>query len=435
MDDVRVPPQALDMERAVLGSMMLERAVISDAVEMLKAEDFYRTAHQIVLRTILSLYEREEAVDALTVVAELQRAGTLDEVGGPMYVAGMTLDVAVPSNIRTYARVVREKAKLRILLWLASKIQENAYEEKDADRIAEATMLKLFDLRLGTNGYVPLSEAVLSVDWEAGEGILSGFSDLDRLIRLRAGEMVTLAGATSMGKSAFAQALAVNVARKSIPVGIFSLEMPREHWVKRMVSAEGEVSTEKMLQRNLSEEEWHRIDYATSKMVDWPVFLDDTMGITPLELRAKVSKMVLQEGVKMVFVDYMQLMDPGVSTGSREQDVAHISGSLKGIARDYRIPVVVLSQLSREVDRRLSKGSRPQLSDLRESGRIEQDSDIVMFVYRPEQYGIDQLDGRSVKGKAEIIVAKHRNGPTGSVWLQWTGEFVRFRNLETRRTA
>lgn len=442
----RVQPQAVEIERAVLGAMLIEKGAIGQVIEVLDETCFYRTAHRHIYEAIVSLFERDEPADVMTVAEELRRRKQLDEVEGPVYLASLASDVATAANVEYHARIVLEKALLRKLIAVSSQTVAECYEESEdvfelIDR-AEQRIFSLSEKRLG-KGFVSL-EFVLHHTVEEIEkshkrvghvvGVPTGYKELDeRTTGLQGSDLIIVAGRTSMGKTAFSLNVARNAAVKhGVTVGVFSLEMSAFQLAQRLLCAEARVDSHRLRTGRLSDEEWTRLGVRVGELAQAPIFIDDSPSLNVLEIRAKARRLQAEHSVGLIIVDYLQLLSVPGYAESRVQEVSRISRSLKALAKELNIPVVALSQLSRQVEQR-GGDRRPQLSDLRESGTIEQDADIVLFVYRPEVYNIKDQDGNPQEGVAEIIIGKQRNGPTGTVYLTWIEEYARFEDPELYR--
>ena len=434
----RVPPHDLDAEMALLGCVLLDGEVLGTVAPLLRAEDFYRSAHRRLYEVMLTLYDRGEPVDALLVLRECERRTVLDEVGGRDFLASLAGGVAGPSNAEHYARIVRDKAIARGLLRVTSEIQRAAYEEgAGGDELIEAAEHQIFELTrnqdLGQAASVRalLEDTFRELDQRDGapSGIPTGFFQFDDLTAgLHAGELVIIAGRPSMGKTTFALNVAYNVAVKSkVPTAVFSLEMSRQQITKNVLCAHAEVEASKLRGgRFLTDPEFHRLTEAAGPLYEAPLYIDDTPALTTTTLRAKARRLKAKHKIGLVVIDYLQLMDAmgqSRNVDSRQQEISYISRSLKGLARELSVPVVALSQLNRAADSR--EDHKPRLSDLRESGSIEQDADVVCFLYRKHYYTKAESD----RGLAEVIVAKQRNGPTDTVRLAFLDQYMRFDNL------
>ncbi|MXX40955.1 MAG: replicative DNA helicase [Gemmatimonadetes bacterium] len=437
----RMPPQAVEVEQAVLGAMMLEQRAIVRAVEILDESCFYHAPHSRIFAAMIELFERGTAVDQLTLTEELKRRGQLDDVGGVVYLAKLGSEVATTANIDYHARIVLEKALGRKLIETSSEIIERAYAaDEDVQTLIDNAEQKLFTLsenQIG-EGFEPL-EKVMGETFEhlervhAGAGTVlgvdTGFADLnDQMSGFQQGDLIILAARPSVGKTAFALTLAHNAAVEAgVGMAIFSLEMSKMQLAQRLLSVETKVDLHKLRTGRLSDEDWMNLTHNIERLARAPIYIDDTPGISVLEARAKARRLQREHGVGMVIIDYLQLMSGHVRAQSREQEISHISRGLKAMAKELDVPVLALSQLSRAVESRPDK--RPQLSDLRESGSLEQDADVVMFIYRPEMYDLKSPDGESQEGFAQIIIGKQRNGPVGSVNLMWNKESATFEAL------
>jgi replicative DNA helicase len=429
-----MPPQAVEVEQAVLGAMMLEQRAIVRAVEILDESCFYHAPHSRIFAAMIELFERGTAVDQLTLTEELKRRGQLDDVGGVVYLAKLGSEVATAANIDFHARIVLEKALGRKLIETSSEVIERAYAaDEDVQTLIDHAEQKLFTLsenQIGA-GFEPL-EKVMGETFEhlervhAGAGTVlgvdTGFADLnDQMSGFQQGDLIILAARPSVGKTALALTLARNAAVEAgVGMAIFSLEMSKMQLAQRLLSVETKVDLHKLRTGRLSDEDWMNLTHNIERLARAPIYIDDTPGISVLEARAKARRLQREHGVGMVIIDYLQLMSGHIRTQSREQEISHISRGLKAMAKELDVPVLALSQLSRAVESRTDK--RPQLSDLRESGSLEQDADVVMFIYRPELYDLKSPDGESLEGLAQIIIGKQRNGPVGSVDLMWNKE-------------
>ena len=440
-------PQALDLERAVVGALMIDKDAFSIVSEIIRAESFYDPRHQKIYKAIQTLNMDERPVDFMTVIEELKRDGTLEEIGGPTYIVELSSQVASSAHIEYHARVLAQKFLARQLISFASVIETKAFDETvDVDDLMQEAESSLFELsqknmRQDYTQIDPvLTQAVEILQKAAANtsgltGIPTGFTRLDDITAgWQASDLVIIAGRPAMGKTSFALSLAKNIAVDyKYPIGFFSLEMNNVQLVNRLMSNVCEISGKKILNGQLDEEEWKRLDRNIRKLQGAPIYIDDTPGMSIFELRSKARRLVREKGVKVIMIDYLQLMNAnGAKFGSRQEEVSTISRSLKGLAKELNIPILALSQLNRSVENRDNNdGKRPQLSDLRESGAIEQDADMVLFVHRPEYYHILQDEkGNDLRGMAQIIIAKHRKGATGDVLLNFRGEFTRFQNPE-----
>lgn len=438
----KVPPQAIDLEEAVLGAMMLEQDAVTAVIDILKPEVFYKEAHQRIFNAIHQLFSKSEPVDILSVTNQLKSDGELEIVGGPYYITMLTSRIASASNVEYHARILLQKHIQRELIKISSEIIKDAFEDTtDVFDLLDRAEQGLFNvsesnLRRGFEGMPGLVRQAIDEIENAKNsdthmsGVPSNFTGLDRITNgWQRSDLIILAARPAMGKTAFALSLARNIAVQSKkPVALFSLEMSAVQLVTRLISSESELPAGKLKKGDLLDHEWTQLNSKITNLVDAKIFIDDTPALSIFELRAKCRRLKQQHDIQMVFVDYLQLMTTGgESRGNREQEISTISRALKSLAKELNIPVLALSQLSRAVENRPGNSKKPILSDLRESGAIEQDADIVMFIYRAEYYGFDMLDDETPsQGMAEIIVAKHRNGPTGEVKLRFVDKFARF---------
>ena len=430
----RMPPQAVEVEQAVLGAMMLEQQALSRAFEILDKSCFYHASHGRIFEAMHTLFEQGTAVDQLTLTEELKRRGQLDDVGGVVYLAKLGSEVATAANIDFHARIVFEKALSRKLIEAASEISERAYAaDEDIQTLIDKAEQQLFSLsenQIG-EGFEPLDKVMgdafehierIHAKTDTVLGVDTGFANLNDLTSgFQKGDLIILAARPSVGKTALALTLARNAAVDAgVGVAIFSLEMSKMQLAQRLLSAETKVDLHKLRTGRLTEDDWMHLTRNIDRLAQAPIYIDDTPGISVLEARAKARRQLREYGIGMVVIDYLQLMSGHLRTQSREQEISQISRGLKAMAKELDMPVLALSQLSRAVESRTDR--RPQLSDLRESGSLEQDADVVMFIYRPEMYGLKSPDGESLEGTAEIIVGKQRNGPVDSVPLMWNKE-------------
>ena len=439
----RVPPQAMDAERSVLGSMLLSRDAIATSIQNLDERDFYRDAHRKIWRAVVELFDRNEPVDMVTLVEELKRKRDLEQIGGASYLTTLDQFVATAANVEHYCKIVHEKALLRRLIDVGTGIVGEAFDQReDASELldrAEQSIFAISDEGLRT-GFQPMRTLVLQ-GYSAIEeyrqrkvhvtGVPSGFYDLDEMTAgFQKSDFVVIAGRPSMGKTSFAMNIAENVAVRAkakdrVAVAVFSLEMSKESLVQRLMCSHAKVDIHKIRRGYASNDEYKRLQNAAAQLHEAQIYIDDTAAIGILEMRAKARRLVSEIPLGMIVIDYLQLIRGPQSAENRQQEISAISRSLKALAKELQIPVVALSQLSRAVETR-GGTKRPMLSDLRESGAIEQDADVVLFVYRPEVY---ESDPAKRDGKAEIIIAKQRNGPTGSVDLAFLSECTRFESL------
>ena len=440
----KLPPQAVDVEEAVLGALMLERDAYITVADIIDTPSFYKEEHQKIFDAIKKLSGKEKPVDLLMVTQELKDREQLDEIGGPGYITQLTRRVASAAHTEFHARIIAQKFIQRELIRVSSEIQTKSYDDTiDVDDLIDFSESSLFKVAEGnikkeTRPIKPvLIEAIQQIEKARNQkdglsGVPSGFTGLDRITSgWQRTDLIIIAARPAMGKTAFVLSMARNIAvDHNRPVAIFSLEMSSIQLVNRLISAETELGAEKIKTGRLEEYEWQQLNQRIKALDNAPLFIDDTPALSIFELRAKCRRLKMQYNIEIIIVDYLQLMTAGTDTrGSREQEVSMISRSLKAIAKELDVPIIALSQLNRSVESR--EGKRPQLSDLRESGAIEQDADIVTFIHRPEYFGITEDDsGNSLLGVAEIIIAKHRNGATADVHLRFKKELAKFMDLE-----
>ncbi len=434
----RIPPQNIEAEQSVIGSMLLDKDAIPNIAEILKSEDFYREDHREIYDVIMDLFDKGNAIDLITVSDTLKQRGTLESVGGLDYLTNVATSVPTTANSRHYAKIVEEKSLLRKLIRASSEIVDMGYEASDeAAVVLDRAEKSIFDIlqKRSTQGFIPIKDALLDTYNRLEElynsksfitGVPSGFTDLDhKTAGFQGSDLVLIAARPAMGKTAFALNIAQYAAVvKKVPVAIFSLEMSKEQLVSRMLCSEAMVDSQKIRTGRLDDEDWQKLARATGPLSEAPVFIDDTPGASVMEIRAKCRRLKLEKGLGLVVIDYLQLMQGRGKTENRQQEISEISRSLKILAKEINIPVIALSQLSRAPEQRTDH--RPIMSDLRESGAIEQDADIVMFLYRDDYYNEDS----EKQNVAEVIVSKHRNGSTGTVELRWFGEYTKFCNLK-----
>ena len=437
----KVPPHDIEAEQAVLGSMLTDKDAVISAIEVLKEEDFYRTDNRAIYEAILNLYNRAEPIDIITVKAELESIGKFEQVGGLTYLASLPDKVPTTANAMKYIKIVEEKSTLRNLIKTANEIIELGYDPtEDVEDIMESAEKKIFDIMQNKDkkGYAPIQDILVESFNQLEElynrkqhitGVPSGFIELDyKTAGFHGSDLVLIAARPAMGKSAFALNIATNAAvRANVPVVIFSLEMSKEQMVNRILCSEAMVDSNKVRTGKLEEDDWTKLAGSIGSLSDSEIYIDDTPGISVSEIRAKCRKLKLEKNIGMVLIDYLQLVQgSNKRSGSREQEISEISRSLKILAKELNVPVIALSQLSRAVEQR--PDHRPMLSDLRESGAIEQDADIVMFLYRDDYYNKES----EKKDIAEVIIAKHRGGSLGTVELLWLGSYTKFVNWEKR---
>lgn len=438
MELLKVPPHNLEAEQAVLGAVMLEPEAGSSVFEMLQPEDFYRDNHRLIFSALRDLFEKGDPIDLVSVAESLRQQGRLEQVGGIATISEIARSVPSAANVDYYAKLVTEKALLRQLIRATSSILERGYEPgEEARGLLEEAEKLILDLsrRRVQDGYSFIRDVLLETFEKieylyAHKGNLTGvptfFTELDRMTSgWQPSDLIIIAARPSMGKTAMVLNMAQNAAvRAKVPVAIFSLEMSKEQLVQRMLCGEAMVDQQRVRTGELLDADWPKLTRAVGPLSDAPIFIDDTVGISLAELRSKARRLKMEHNLGMVIIDYLQLLSVGKKTESRQQEVAQISRTLKGLARELRIPVVALSQLNRGVEQRQDK--RPIMSDLLESGAIEADADVISFIYRDEYYNPDS----EKKGIAELIIAKHRNGPVGTVELGFLKEFTKFVNLD-----
>jgi replicative DNA helicase len=435
----KLPPQSVEAEQSVLGGILIENKAINKVMEILTVDDFYRDAHQRIFNALLDLSERDEPADLITLTNELRKLNQLDSIGGASYLASLIDSVPTAANIEYYAKIVKEKAILRRLIETSTDIITQSYEDRgDVEGFldeAERAIFEISEKRVRPSFYsirdiVKESFKTIERLFEKKElvtGVPSGFKELDQMTAgFQRSDLVIVAGRPSMGKTAFCLNLAQYAAiEKRIPVAIFSLEMSKEQLVIRMLCSEAKVEGTRLRTGFLSESDWPRLTLAAGNLSDAPIFIDDTAAMSVLELRAKARRLKGEQGLGMLIIDYLQLMKGRMKAESRQQEISEISRSLKALAKELNIPVIAVSQLSRRTEER--QGMRPQLSDLRESGAIEQDADLIVFIYRDEVY--NRSEENPNKGKAEVIIGKQRNGPIGKIELAFLDKFTTFREL------
>jgi replicative DNA helicase len=440
----RVPPQALDMEQAVLGALLLEQQALNKIVDVVRPEMFYKEGNKVIYEAINQLFQNSEPIDLLTVKNHLSRTGRLEVAGGILYLTELTSKVASAANIEYHARVIAQKYLLRELIKVGDSMVQSAFDDTTdvfdlLDR-SEQDLFSLSETNLRRN-YLPLSDLVpktlkdlehLSENQSGVTGVPTGFPQLDEMTSgFHGSELIIVAARPAMGKTAFTLSIARNAAVESgYGVAFFSLEMSATQLVQRLLSGEAEIDQQKMRTGRLDQHEWVQLNSTIGPLSKAPLYIDDTPALSIMDLRAKGRRLKAEKNIGMIIIDYLQLMQGNSkSGGNREQEIAGISRSLKELAKELNVPIIALSQLSRAVETRGGE-KKPMLSDLRESGSIEQDADMVMFLYRPEYYGLTTYDdGTSTQGVAEVIIAKQRSGPVGDVRLQFINRFAKFANL------
>jgi len=442
----KLPPQSVELEEAVLGAMLLEKDALSTVIDVLSPESFYKEQNGKVFGAIVNLFNRSEPVDILTVTQELKRNGELEFVGGSYYVSALTNRIASSANIEFHARIVAQKYLQRELIRIGTETIKTAYEDStDVFELLDHTTKNIFEIldsnvrkqhdKMSTLIAKAIEEIEIASQQTDGLlGVPSGFTALDRITGgWQKSDLLVLASRPGMGKTAFVVTMAKNAAVEfNKPVAIFSLEMSSIQLVKRLIASETELSQDKILKGNLDNHEFVQLNERIKKLATAPLFIDDTPALTIFELRAKARRLKENQKVELIIIDYLQLMSGGSDgKGNREQEISQISRGLKSLAKELGIPIIALSQLSRQVENRPGGSKRPQLSDLRESGAIEQDADMVMFIYRPEYYGLEvDENNEPTKGKAEIIIAKNRHGALETVRLRFIGQFAKFADLD-----
>jgi replicative DNA helicase len=448
--NLKVPPQNLEAEQSVVGGVLLENEAISKVLEILLPEDFYRESHGTIFYSMVELFEKNQPIDLITLTNHLKSKGQLDSVGGSAYLSSLADSIPTAANIVFYARIVKEKAVLRKLITTATAIATRGYDDEDDvwDLVdeAEKSIFQISESQIKPSYFKMksiLKESFKTIEklYESKEivtGVPSGFTDIDKLTSgFQSSDLIIIAGRPSMGKTAFCLNIAQHVSvEKKIPVAFFSLEMSKEQLVMRMLCSEAQVDAHKVRGGFLGETDWPKLTRAAGTLSEAPIFIDDTAALSVLEMRAKARRIMAENKLGLIIVDYLQLMrGRGLSTRgraaseSREQEISEISRSLKALAKELNIPVIALSQLNRRVEERQNK--RPQLADLRESGAIEQDADLIGFIYRDEIY--NRSEDNPNKGIAEVIIGKQRNGPVGEVKLAFIDKYASFENLAWNR--
>ncbi len=442
MDMTKVPPQNIEAEQSTLGAMLLEREAIVRVTEFLTGDDFYKEAHRVIFDTIIELFDKGEPVDLITLTEALRQKGQLDKIGGASYLAFLSNCVATAANVEYHGKIVVEKATLRFMISNATKIVESGFQgSQDVDEILDEAEQLIFSIsqRKSARTFAKVRDVLLDTFKELDKlrsekggitGVATGFDDLDRLTSgFHPSELIIIAARPAMGKTTFCLNIAQHVAiYEQVPTAIFSLEMSKEQLVTRMLCAEAQVNAQRVRTGYMQEDDWRNLAQAAGPLAEGQIYIDDTPGITVMEMRARARRLKAEHGLGLIIVDYLQLMQGSKRTENRQQEISDISRSLKGLARELDVPVIALSQLSRAVEQRTNK--RPMLSDLRESGALEQDADLVAFIYRDEYYEPDSEE----KNIAEIIIAKQRNGPVDTVRLRFFKEFTAFKNLEEQRS-
>jgi replicative DNA helicase len=443
----KLPPQHIEAEQSILGGILIENEAINRVTEILDADDFYRDTHRKIFNALINLSERDEPADLITLTNELRKIDQLDSIGGASYLASLIDSVPTAANIQYYARIVKEKAILRKLIQTSTEIITQSYEDRgDVEGFLDEAERAIFDIseKRVRPSFYPIREIVkesfvtiekLFKKKEAVTGVPSGFKELDRMTAgFQPSDLIIIAGRPSMGKTAFCLDVVEYAAiYNKIPAAIFSLEMSKEQLVIRMLCSQAHVEGTRLRTGYLNESDWPKLTIAAGSLSESPIYIDDTAALSVLELRAKARRLKSDHGLGMVIVDYLQLMKGRSRVESRQQEISEISRSLKALAKELNIPVIAVSQLSRKTEERT--GNRPQLSDLRESGAIEQDADLILFIYRDEVY--NRSEDNPNRGKAEVIIGKQRNGPIGKIDLAFLDKFTTFKDLykgETQNT-
>lgn len=441
----RLVPRAVEIEAAVLGALMLEKDAFTIVCDLLRPESFYEPKHVKIYQAIQSLGLAQEPIDMITVTNRLRQDGELENVGGAGFVASLTMNVASAAHVEYHARIVAQKYLARELINFASKVENSAFDEtNDIDDLLQEAEKHLFDisqrnLKKEVSQIDPVLDKAIEQMQIAGRqqsglsGLDTGFRELNKITSgWQKSDLVIIAARPAMGKTAFVLSMALNIASHNDPVAVFSLEMSNLQLVNRLISNACELPGDKIKSGDLSTSDWGRLTARLSKLQGLPFYVDDSSGLSIMELRTKARRLVREHNVKLIIIDYLQLMTAGIKLGSREQEVSTISRSLKQLAKELDIPIIALSQLNRKLEDRGNKDKRPQLADLRESGAIEQDADIVCFIHRPEMYTHTGLDaeGNDIKGKVDFIIAKHRSGSVGDVCMRFRKEYVRFENWD-----
>jgi len=434
----RIPPQSMEAEQSVLGSLILDHELVPVVIEIIVSDDFYSENHKDIYSTIVELFDKGKPIDLITVMDHLGTRGTLELVGGREYITNIVANVPTTANARYYAEIIEQKSMLRKLIRASQDIIKSSYEaNEEVSAIMDKAEKSIFDVlqKKNSKGFSYIKDVLVSTFEKLDElynnkgfitGLPTGFTDLDRKTSgLQNSDLILVAARPAMGKTSFALNIAENVAiHKRVPVAIFSLEMSKEQLVSRMLSSEVMIDSQKLKTGQLEDDDWQKIAMSMGPLSEAPIFIDDTPGITVTEIRAKCRRLKIEKDLGLVVIDYLQLMQGRSRSESRQQEISEISRSLKILAKEINVPVITLSQLSRAPEARTDH--RPILSDLRESGAIEQDADIVMFLYRDDYYNEES----EKKNIADVIIAKHRQGSTGTIELRWFGEFTKFANLK-----
>jgi len=435
----RVPPQNLEAEQSVLGTILLKDQSLGTVLEILVPDNFYRQTHKLIFEAMIQLFEKNEPQDLITVTNQLKNNNKLDEIGGAAYLAMLTSMVPVTANLAHYARIIHQKAVLRNLIQVNTEIASRCYDEQgDIDTLVDEAEQAIFEIASSksSQGFTSMSQAIpaafktIEKLYERKElitGVATGYAEMDKMTAgLQPSDLIILAARPSMGKTALAMNIAQHAALvDKVGVGIFSLEMSHEQLIMRLLCSVGRIDSQKIRTGKLHPEDWPKLSRAVGMLEHAPIYIDDTPNISVLEMRAKVRRLAAQHNIGMILVDYLQLMRGRNSSENRTQEISEISRALKAMAKELKIPVLALSQLNRGLENRTDK--RPMMSDLRESGAIEQDADVICFIYRDEVY--NKGEDNPEKGRAEIIIGKQRNGPTGTFKLTFLKEFTLFENM------
>lgn len=443
MSEEKLPPQNLSAEQSVIGAMLLDKNAIVHVIDLLQPDSFYRDAHRYIYEAILSIFERNEPADLVTVTEELRKSGKLDAVGGSVYISDLLNSVPTAANVTYYAKMVEEKAVLRRLIDAGTKIVNDCFDEQNkVDAVLDSAEKTIFEIALkkARQGFHKIDHILKDVldimdklygKKEAITGIPSGFPDLDKMTAgFQNSDLIILAARPSVGKTALALNFAQNAAiRHKIPTAVFSLEMSKEMLAQRLLCAEAEIDSQKIKTASLSDSGWKRLVKSIERLSEAPIFIDDSPILTAMEMRAKARRLKMEHGIGLIVIDYLQLMQGKQSVENRVQEISEIARALKTLAREIDVPVIALSQLSRAIEQRQDR--IPRLSDLRESGEIEQTADMVFFIHRDDYYNPNSDKGNI----AQLIIAKHRNGPTGSVELVFRKEFTKFESRSTYEAA
>jgi len=442
----KLPPQAPELESSVLGALMIEKDAYMTVADLLRPESFYRDQNRMVFEAIRTLASQDQPIDTLSVAEKMKNLGTLAQAGGVSYLTDLTRRVASTAHLRYHAQIVAQKATARDLIAMASKLEESAYDEtQDVEEVMQQAEAGIFEIsqraqKRDVTHIDPVIEEAFERMRKASKnegnisGVPSGFHDLDKITSgWQNSDLVIIAARPAMGKTAFVMSMAKNMAvNYSIPVAVFTLEMSNVQLGNRLLMNVCEIEGEKIKTGKMTKAEWSQLEHKSNELRGAPIYMDDTPSLSVFELRSKARKLVREHGIRIIIIDYLQLMNAsGINFGSREQEISIISRNLKALAKELDIPIIALSQLNRNVEARSGlEGKTPQLSDLRESGAIEQDADMVCFIHRPEYYHLysDEKTGKDLRGLAQIIVAKHRNGATDSIWLRFRGKYAKFQN-------